>query len=129
MRDFIRDRKFGKIDPMRRNSSGNDDRNPRRFERGPDRSERRDFEKSDFEKKRFPANCDKCGDRCELPFKPTGEKPVYCSNCFRKNEKFESKSRFKGERFAATSSDGEFGKELFEMNKKLDLILEALTKR
>ena len=30
----------------------------------------------------FSAKCDECGKTCELPFKPTGDKPVYCSNCF-----------------------------------------------
>jgi len=32
----------------------------------------------------FSAICDKCGAECELPFRPTGDKPVYCSNCFEK---------------------------------------------
>lgn len=30
----------------------------------------------------FPATCSNCGDACEVPFKPTGSKPVLCSNCF-----------------------------------------------
>lgn len=28
------------------------------------------------------ATCDECGKGCEVPFRPTGEKPIYCSNCF-----------------------------------------------
>ena len=28
------------------------------------------------------AICSECGSRCELPFKPTGDKPVFCSDCF-----------------------------------------------
>lgn len=36
-----------------------------------------------YEKKQmFPATCSECGDNCEVPFKPTGSKPVLCSNCF-----------------------------------------------
>ena len=31
------------------------------------------------------AVCSACGKTCEVPFKPTGDKPVYCSNCFEKN--------------------------------------------
>lgn len=30
----------------------------------------------------FTAKCDECGKSCELPFRPTGDKPVYCSDCF-----------------------------------------------
>lgn len=29
------------------------------------------------------AICSDCGNECEVPFRPTGEKPVYCSDCFR----------------------------------------------
>ena len=31
------------------------------------------------------ATCDACGNSCELPFRPTGDKPVYCSSCFEEN--------------------------------------------
>ncbi|MCX6739887.1 MAG: hypothetical protein NTZ49_01505 [Candidatus Parcubacteria bacterium] len=30
------------------------------------------------------ATCAECGKRCEVPFRPTGDKPVYCSDCFAK---------------------------------------------
>ena len=30
------------------------------------------------------AKCADCGNECEVPFKPTGEKPVYCRDCFNK---------------------------------------------
>ena len=28
------------------------------------------------------ATCSACGKICEVPFRPTGEKPVYCKECF-----------------------------------------------
>ena len=33
------------------------------------------------------ATCNHCGKDCEVPFKPTGGKPIYCSNCFENNQK------------------------------------------
>ncbi len=30
----------------------------------------------------FPAVCDNCGKDCEVPFKPSSGKPIYCSKCF-----------------------------------------------
>ncbi len=60
------------------------------------------------------ATCDKCGARCELPFKPTGEKPVLCSDCFRK----EGPSR---------PSRNDSNDDLKEINRKLDKILDLLT--
>jgi CxxC-x17-CxxC domain-containing protein len=30
--------------------------------------------------------CSSCKKECEVPFKPTSDKPVYCSNCFEKND-------------------------------------------
>lgn len=32
----------------------------------------------------FPAVCAQCGKETEVPFQPRGDKPVYCSDCFRK---------------------------------------------
>jgi CxxC-x17-CxxC domain-containing protein len=30
------------------------------------------------------ATCSECGNSCELPFRPSGDRPVFCSNCFEK---------------------------------------------
>ena len=32
----------------------------------------------------FPAICAECGKDTEVPFEPRGDKPVYCSDCYRK---------------------------------------------
>ena len=29
--------------------------------------------------------CDKCRKQCQVPFRPSGDKPVLCSDCFRNN--------------------------------------------
>jgi len=34
----------------------------------------------------FSAVCAECGKTCEVPFRPNGEKPVYCNVCFGKNK-------------------------------------------
>ena len=107
MGDFNRDRKFG-----RRDSSRTGYRDSRRS-RDSDRPERREFRK---EVEMHSATCDKCGARCEVPFKPSGSKPVYCSDCFRKGENFESKG------------PNQDKKEFDIINEKLDKILEALGK-
>jgi len=31
------------------------------------------------------ATCSDCGKGCEVPFRPTGERPVYCRDCFASN--------------------------------------------
>ena len=101
MKDFNRDKrsKFTKRE-----------RSPRRDS---DRFDRRDSGRS--ERTMHEVTCAKCGRRCEVPFRPTGDKPVYCSDCFRKNDNFESKTR-----------SADYSKDFEEINKKLDLILEAM---
>jgi CxxC-x17-CxxC domain-containing protein len=32
----------------------------------------------------YPAVCAECGKETEVPFEPRGDKPVYCSDCYRK---------------------------------------------
>ena len=34
------------------------------------------------------AVCSDCGQPCQVPFKPTEGRPVYCRECFRKHRKF-----------------------------------------
>ncbi len=37
---------------------------------------------SDRPREMFSATCDSCGKEARVPFRPTGSKPVYCSDCF-----------------------------------------------
>ena len=108
---------------------GPDDKPQKGFSRGTsDRFEKKDFNKPErksfdrraperqgFDKKMFSAVCDSCGNRCELPFKPTGDKPVYCRDCFNKGEKPTS--------FRKPDNDS---RELEKINAKLDRIMKAL---
>jgi CxxC-x17-CxxC domain-containing protein len=32
----------------------------------------------------YPATCAECGKSTEVPFQPRGDRPVYCSDCYRK---------------------------------------------
>ncbi len=34
----------------------------------------------------FKAVCSECGKTCEVPFRPSGEKPVFCNECFGKKK-------------------------------------------
>lgn len=52
--------------------------------------DRRDFSRRDFgdrDSRRpqlYEAVCAECGKTCQVPFRPSGERPVYCSECFEK---------------------------------------------
>ncbi len=30
----------------------------------------------------YPIVCDRCGKQAEVPFRPRGDRPVYCSDCY-----------------------------------------------
>lgn len=32
----------------------------------------------------FDAVCSECGNACKVPFEPRGDRPIYCSDCFRR---------------------------------------------
>ena len=38
--------------------------------------------------------CDDCGDECKIPFEPKFNRPIYCSECFKKNKPKESGDRY-----------------------------------
>ncbi len=81
------------------------------------RSERRPLEMHD-------ATCAKCGKECQVPFRPSGDKPVLCSDCFRQSEgsgrSFSPLSRDR------PSSSGMSSEQLSKINEKLDKIMKAL---
>ena len=57
--------------------------------------------------------CSTCKSKCEVPFKPTSSKPVYCNDCFIKK-----------------GSQGKVSKEdLDAINEKLDKIMKLLEKK
>ena len=79
--------------------SGGERRQPRRDSRGFGRGNRDSGRKfgqrnrpgfrSNFENREMhKAVCSECKQNCEVPFKPTEGKPVYCKECFMKNKKF-----------------------------------------
>jgi CxxC-x17-CxxC domain-containing protein len=71
MKDFNNKPRFGGNDRGGRPSFGGKPS----FNRGSDRGFDRD-------RQMHSAKCDDCGKQCEVPFRPTGERPVYCNDCF-----------------------------------------------
>jgi CxxC-x17-CxxC domain-containing protein len=53
-----------------------------RFDGGFSRGPRRDFGPREMHK----AVCSECKKECEVPFKPTEGKPVYCKECYAKKK-------------------------------------------
>lgn len=60
--------------------------------------------------------CDKCGKQCQVPFKPTGDKPVFCSECFKQSNGSRNRDRQSG------ISSEQFN----QLNAKIDKIIEIL---
>ncbi|MCL2023904.1 MAG: zinc-ribbon domain containing protein [Oscillospiraceae bacterium] len=40
--------------------------------------------KRNGEREMFEATCDSCGGTARVPFRPSGDRPIYCSDCFNK---------------------------------------------
>ena len=63
----------------------------------------------DFRKMpKYTVTCDECKKECQVPFKPTEGKPVYCDECFK------------------TKPTGNQKNEFEKINEKLDKIMQAL---
>lgn len=75
----------------------------------------------------FKAICSNCGKECEVPFNPTGEKPVYCSDCFEKMGKRNDRRSFdRPRRDDRNISNEKYEAHLRNVNAKLDKILNLL---
>ncbi len=116
--------------PYGRSSGRSDDRSPDR---------RRDFSRSDEERVSHKIICAECGKEDTVPFKPTTNKPVLCSNCFGKSDRgdrgdrrdsrgrdnrgFDSRPPRPSRDFDRPDANA---KRFDEINKKLDTILALL---
>ena len=116
MENFSRERKPGRRDSSRsrdkdlRNPRGRDSERTDRFDRRDSRPSNRNFEQPMMHK----AICDKCNEECEVPFKPTTSKPIYCNSCFKSDG---SRSKDKS---------NQFSEEFKQINEKLDKIIGSL---
>ena len=98
---------------------------------------RRDFNRGSDRPTLHKTICSKCGKECEVPFRPTGAKPVFCRDCFRDNggasdsrrpEGNFSRPSFDRNESRNKSGEGPQYKEQFEaLNSKLDKIIDLLT--
>jgi len=92
--------------------------------------------RNDGPKQMFPAICSQCGQSCEVPFKPTGDRPVFCSNCFKKQggpqarfapKSFGHKPEFRPAQVGSANTGGGVTRAQFDsLNAKLDKILTIL---
>lgn len=82
--------------------------------------------------------CSNCGKECEVPFKPSGSKPVFCRECFQKNrssdsgrsENFPRRSNFENRGDNRTNNrqvvQPQYKEQFEALNTKLDKILNLL---
>ena len=103
---------------------------------------RRDF---DGPKTLYKAECSKCHNTCEVPFRPNGKKPVFCRDCFQRDDaprasrdSRDSRGSF-GKREYASRTEApapdrridDLGRKLTMLESKLDnltRLVEGLTK-
>lgn len=86
------------------------------------RNERRfTVRESRGDKKMFKAVCSKCHRDCEVPFRPTTDKPIFCNDCFGRGEK-------KGSDNNRIDVD-KYKKDFEVLNDKLDNILDILSSK
>jgi len=91
---------------------------------------------NDGPREMFKTVCSNCGKECEVPFKPTSGKPVYCSDCFEKmggrntdsgrndrTERTERSERPERREAPRENNSGQFN----DLNAKLDKIIALLT--
>jgi CxxC-x17-CxxC domain-containing protein len=83
----------------------------------------------------FKADCAKCGNVCEVPFRPNGTKPVYCNNCFEKpaqsgERSFQPRREFAPQAPQAPRNDQAFNDlkaELRVVNQNLERLIALMT--
>jgi CxxC-x17-CxxC domain-containing protein len=102
-----------------------------------DRDDRGPSSRPDMHK----AECATCGKVCEVPFKPNGRKPVYCTNCFggndrpvreERNDRFEKRESFSKPAFTpqpqADRRIDDVKRQLDDVVARLDTLIKMMEK-
>lgn len=88
----------------------------------------------------FEATCANCHKRCEVPFRPNGDKPVYCNECFgnkgggmgggRDGERFQKRDFVYSQPAHNESGKGmdDLKRQLEGVNAKLERLIQAVEK-
>jgi CxxC-x17-CxxC domain-containing protein len=91
-----------------------------------------------FDKEMHKATCSECGNACEVPFRPTNGKPVYCNDCFKgksggddraPRRDFDRNDRPMRNNFnSSMGSNGDSGssKKIEELSSKVDRLIEMV---
>ncbi|MDB5237506.1 MAG: hypothetical protein JWL88_608 [Parcubacteria group bacterium] len=99
---------------------------------------------SDGPREMHQAQCSNCKNPCEVPFRPNGMKPVFCQNCFKKDEDRDSrdsrdtrrsfqKREYSAPRSFAPQSDDhridDLKRQMMTLDSKLDRVLQLIEKK
>ncbi|NTU47005.1 hypothetical protein HGA88_05250 [Candidatus Roizmanbacteria bacterium] len=113
------------------------------YNRGNGRSrsfgDKREFNNSSSNRTTFyKATCGKCRKDCEVPFRPSGERPVLCRDCFQKNggpeERRTNERNFSRPSYNSrtpsenkSNENAQYKEQLTAIHNKLDRIIQILT--
>jgi CxxC-x17-CxxC domain-containing protein len=100
---------------------------------------KKSFEKKPYDNTVHTATCAGCGKECQVPFKPNGKKPVFCSACFVREGKTDDrrdssnfyekkKSAYQSRPHARPDSRPSLNGITTEQFKSLDAKLDAILK-
>ena len=111
----------GQSSPRGRSNFGRDDRGGRGG----------GFSRGGGDRQMHKTTCSNCGKDCEVPFRPTSGKPVYCSECFekmgdRRSDRPERPERSDRPSFNHTSNSNPSNEQFEAINAKLDKLLKLL---
>lgn len=94
------------------------------------RSGGRNFSRRDFgnrgQKQMHKTICSKCAKQCEVPFIPSGTRPVFCSECFQSNRTSNSTRPDNNYRQVNRLAQPQYQEQFEALSIKLDKILKIL---
>lgn len=115
------------------NKSG-DRRNSKPFGKSGFSSQGNNFARKNSDvRQMFSATCGKCGNSCEVPFKPADKRPILCNSCFKHQDspmpgKNWGKQSYQSRPSFEQTNKGNIGdlKQYEAINAKLDRIIDLL---
>ena len=75
---------------------------------------------------KFDAVCSKCGNACQVPFRPSNTRPVYCKDCFGAPQQTLPSKKILQTNGGEGKSIADLTRQIAAMNTKIDSMLKIL---
>ncbi len=93
-------------------------------------SQKDNLQQDNDKKEKYPAVCDSCGIKIEVPFKPDGKRPTFCKDCLKEYQReLTYKKNIQKKKREQQESEKKFNSQPSDLKKKKEVEMQVYTSK